>query len=43
MFSNCPHISDKVRVFHNVQRAEIVEDMGISVPKIYASLDNKKA
>jgi hypothetical protein len=32
-----------VRDFHHVQQAEIVEDMGRRVPRIYASLDNKKA
>jgi hypothetical protein len=43
MFRDCPHRSDKVRVVHNFQRAEIVEDMGRSVPRIYATLDNKQA
>jgi hypothetical protein len=38
-----PNINDKVRVVHNVQQAEIVEDMGSIVPRIYASLDNKQA
>jgi hypothetical protein len=38
----CPHKSDKVRAFHNVHQAKIVDDMGRSVPRIYASLDNKK-
>jgi hypothetical protein len=32
-----------VRIAHNVQQAEIVEDMGRSVPRIYATLDNKHA
>jgi hypothetical protein len=31
-----------VRTIHNVQQAEIVEDMGINVPRIYAALDNKQ-
>jgi hypothetical protein len=31
-----------VRVVHNVQQAETVEDMGSRVPRIYASLDNKQ-
>jgi hypothetical protein len=43
MFRYCPHISEKVRAIHNVQRAEIVEDMGRSVPEIYAALENKHA
>jgi hypothetical protein len=32
-----------VRTVHNVQQAETMEDMGISVPRIYATLDNKQA
>ena len=43
MFRDCPHKSDKVKVVHNFQRAETVEDMGRSVPRIYAALDNKQA
>jgi hypothetical protein len=37
----CPHRSEKVRVIHNVQQVEIMEDMGRRVPRIYATLDNK--
>jgi hypothetical protein len=42
MFTDCPHISEKGWVVHNVQQAKTVEDMGINVPMIYAALDNKK-
>jgi hypothetical protein len=42
-YRDCPHKSDKVRAIHNVQQAKIVEDMGVSVPSIYASLENKQA
>jgi hypothetical protein len=42
-YRDYPHKDEKLRVFHNVQQVEIVEDMGISVPRIYASLDNKQA
>jgi hypothetical protein len=38
-----PHIKDKVRAFHNLHQAETMGDMGISVPRIYASLENKQA
>jgi hypothetical protein len=41
-YRDCPHKNDKVRVVHNVQQVETMEDMGKSVPRIYASLDNKK-
>jgi hypothetical protein len=43
-FRDSPHRGGKKsRVVHNVQQAEIVENMGIYVPRIYAALDNKKA
>jgi hypothetical protein len=32
-----------MRIFQNIQETEIVEDMGGSMPRIYAALDNKKA
>jgi hypothetical protein len=41
-FIDFPDRKDKVRTIHNVQQAEIVEDMGRRVPRIYASLDNKQ-
>jgi hypothetical protein len=31
-----------MRAFHNVHQEEIVEDMGSRIPRIYATLDNKK-
>jgi hypothetical protein len=43
MFRDCPHISDKMRVVHNGQRAETMEDMGRSVHRIYVALENKQA
>jgi hypothetical protein len=36
------HRKDKVRVVHNVQQVETMEDMGIKVPRIYTTLDNNK-
>jgi hypothetical protein len=36
------HRKEKVRVFHHVQQAKIVEDMGRRVPRIYVTLDNKQ-
>jgi hypothetical protein len=43
MYRDCLHMSERVRFVHNAQQAEIVEDMGKSVPKIYAALENKQA
>jgi hypothetical protein len=42
MYRYFPHGSEKVRIVHNVQQVETVEDMGRNVPKIYAALENKK-
>jgi hypothetical protein len=41
-YKDLSHINDKVRAFHNVQQEKKMEDMGIIVPRIYASLNNKK-
>jgi hypothetical protein len=42
MFRDCPHRGEKVRIVHNVQQVETMEDMGRNVPRIYAALDNKQ-
>jgi hypothetical protein len=42
-YRECPHKKDKARTVHNVQQAEIVEDMGSKMPRIYVALDNKQA
>ena len=31
-----------MRIFHNIHEAETMEDMGGSMPRIYAALDNKQ-
>jgi hypothetical protein len=41
-YRDFPHRNDKVRVLHNVQQAETVEDMGSRIQRIYAALDNKQ-
>jgi hypothetical protein len=41
-YIDSPHKSEKVGVFHNIQQAEIVEEISMNVPKIYAALDNKQ-
>jgi hypothetical protein len=43
MYKDCPHIGEKVINVHNVQQDETMEDMGRSVPRIYAALDSKQA
>jgi hypothetical protein len=42
LYREFPHIKYKVRYVHNLKQDEAVEDMGISVPRIYATLKNKK-
>jgi hypothetical protein len=42
MYRDFPHRGEKVRIVHNVQQNETMEDMGINVRRIYATLDNKK-
>jgi hypothetical protein len=41
-YRDYPHRKDKVRTIHNVQQAEIVEDMDNRIPGIYATMENKK-
>jgi hypothetical protein len=43
MFKDCSHRGEKMMIVYNVQQAEIVEEMGRNVPRIYTSLGNKKA
>jgi F0F1-type ATP synthase beta subunit len=42
MFKYFPHRGEKVRIVHNVQQVETMEDMGRNVPSIYAALENKQ-
>jgi hypothetical protein len=42
MYRDCPHRSEKLRIVHNVQQADAVEDMSINVPRIYAVIENKQ-
>jgi hypothetical protein len=42
MYRDFPHRGEKVRIVHNVQQDETVEDMGRNVPRIYTALDNKQ-
>jgi hypothetical protein len=37
MLRDCPHRGEKVRVVHNVQQDETMEDMGRNVPRILLS------
>jgi hypothetical protein len=43
LYKDFPHKGERMRIFHNIQEVETMEDMGGSMPRIYASLDNKQA
>jgi hypothetical protein len=43
LYKDCPHKGERMRTIHNIQEAETVGDMGGSMPRIYATLDNKHA
>jgi hypothetical protein len=40
MYKDCPHKGDKMRIVDNLQEVDTMEDMGRSMPIIYATLDN---
>jgi hypothetical protein len=42
LYRDFPHKCQRMRSVHNIQEVEIVEYMGGNMPRIYASLDNKK-
>jgi hypothetical protein len=42
LYRDFPHKGERTRIFQYIQEAEIVEDMGGSMTRIYASLDNKQ-
>jgi hypothetical protein len=37
-----PHKGERMRIVHNIQEDETLEDMGINMPRIYAALDKKQ-
>jgi hypothetical protein len=42
LYRDYPHKEERMRIFHNFQEDETIEDMGGSMSRIYAALDNKK-
>jgi hypothetical protein len=42
MHRDFPQRGDKTKIAHSVWQVGTIEDMGINVPRIYASLDNKQ-
>jgi hypothetical protein len=43
MYKYCPHRGDKMKTLHSIKQEETIEDMGKSMPRIYAALDNRQA
>jgi hypothetical protein len=43
MYKDFLHRDEKMRIVHNVQQVDTVEDMGRNVPRVYAAMSNKKA
>jgi hypothetical protein len=41
MYKDCPHKGERIRHVHNIQEADIVEDMGKIILRIYEALDKK--
>jgi hypothetical protein len=42
LYRDYPHKGERMRIFHNIQEVEIVEDMGGNMTRSYAALDNKQ-
>jgi len=42
MYRYYPHTCERVKIVHNVQQVDTIEDMGRSMPRIYAALHNKQ-
>jgi hypothetical protein len=43
MYKDFPHTRDRMRTMHNIQEVDTVDDMGRSMLRIYAALDNRQA
>jgi hypothetical protein len=41
MYKDCCHKGYRTRTVHNIQEVDTVEDMGRSMPGIYAALDHR--
>jgi hypothetical protein len=42
LYKNCPHKGDRMRIMHNNEEDDTVDDVSRSMPRIYASLDNRQ-
>jgi hypothetical protein len=42
MYKYCPHQGDKMNIIHNIKQEETIDDVGRSMPSIYATVDNRQ-
>jgi hypothetical protein len=42
MYKYFPHRGDKMKTMHSIKKEETIEDVGRSMPRIYAALDNRQ-
>jgi len=42
MYTSFPHQGESMNTMHNIKKEETIEDVGKSMPRIYASLDNRQ-
>jgi hypothetical protein len=42
MYKYCSHKGDRMKIVHNIHEDDTVEDMGRSIPRIYATLNNRQ-
>jgi len=42
VYKDFPQIEDKTKTMHNIQEDITVQDMGRSIPRIYATLDDRQ-
>jgi hypothetical protein len=42
LYRDCPHKGERVRIVHNIQEVDTIEDIGRSMPRIYVAFDKNK-
>jgi hypothetical protein len=42
LYKYCPHKGDRLRIVHNIQEVGTIDDVGMSMPRIYGTLDNRQ-
>ena len=42
MYKDCLERGDQMKILHSIKQEETIEDMGKSMPRIYAAMDNRQ-